>query len=58
MGGALQATLAGAALLRIGYVASNTPPPAVVLPWAWLSGLGFALCAGLLLWRRRALAHV
>ena len=52
MSGALQSTLAAAALLRIGVVASTTPPPAVVLQWAWLAALGFALCAGLLLWRR------
>ena len=52
MSGALQATLAAAALLRIGVVASTTPPPAVVLQWAWLAALGFALCAALLLWRQ------
>ena len=52
MSGALQSTLAAAALLRIGVVASTTPPPAVVLQWAWLAALSFALCAALLLWRQ------
>ena len=56
MSGTLQATLAGAAMLRIGYVASTTPPPAVVLQWVWSAAVGFALCAALMLWQRRSLA--
>ena len=50
--GALSSTLAGAALLRIGYVALNAPKPAAVVELAWLAALGFGLCA-LLMWPRR-----
>lgn len=56
MSGALQSTLAAAALLRIGYVASTTPPPSLVVQWAWLAAVGFALCGLLLAWRNRGQA--
>ena len=54
MSGALSSTLALAALLRIGLVASTTPKPAAVLELAWLAAAGFVVCALLLLqlWRR------
>lgn len=58
MCGFLQATLAGAALLRMGYLASTTPSPAVVLHWVWLAALGFALCAGLLAWRGKGQGRI
>ena len=54
MSGALQATLAAAALMRIGYVASAAPPAAAVLPWAGLATAGFVLCAALMMWRPQA----
>ncbi len=54
MSGALSSMLAAAALLRIAYVASNTPKPAQVLELAWLAAAGFAVCALLLAaWLRR-----
>jgi hypothetical protein len=48
MSGALQATLALAALARIGIVTTVAPAPAVVVGMAWWPALAFALCAALL----------
>ena len=53
MSGALSSTLAAAALLRIGYVTLQAPPPAAAADRAWLAALGFALCAAVLWPRRR-----
>ena len=53
MSGALQSTLAGAALLRIGVVASTTPNAGNAVNLAGLAALGFIACAALL-WRRQA----
>ena len=52
MSGAVSSTLAGAALLRIGFVASTTPSPGTAVNLAGLAGLGFIACA-VLLWRRQ-----
>lgn len=54
MSGAVSSTLAGAALLRIGIVASTTPSPASAANLAGLAALGFIGCAGLLWWRRKS----
>ena len=51
MSGAVSSTLAGAALLRIGIVASTTPSPVNAANLAGLAALGFVACAALL-WRR------
>ena len=48
MSGALQATLALAALARIGIVTTVAPAPAVAVGMAWWPALAFALCAALL----------
>jgi hypothetical protein len=48
MSGALQATLALAALARIGIVTTVAPAPAAVIGMAWWPALAFALCAALL----------
>lgn len=48
MNGALQATLALAALSRIALVASFAPAPDSISAQAWWPALGFALCAALL----------
>ena len=55
MSGAVSSTLAGAALLRIGIVASTTPSPGTAVNLAGLAGLGFIGCA-MLLWRRQRVA--
>lgn len=49
MGGALQSTLALAALARIGVVTLAAPAPAQAVQLAWWPALGFAACALLLL---------
>ena len=54
MSGAVLSTLAGAALLRIGIVASTTPSPGSAVQFAGLAALGFIVCAALLWWRRPA----
>ena len=51
MSGAVSSTLAAAALLRIGFVASIAPSPGLAVNLAGLAGLGFVGCA-VLLWRR------
>ena len=48
LSGALSATLAGAALLRIGMVLAVSPTPAMAQGLAWLPALAFAACAALL----------
>ena len=52
MSGAVSSTLAGAALLRIGIVATTTPNAGSAVNLAGLAALGFIACAALL-WRRR-----
>jgi len=53
LSGAVSSTLAGAALLRIGYVAFNAPKPVAGADLAWVAALGFALCALLMGPQRR-----
>ncbi len=53
--GALQSTLAGAALLRIGVVATTAPNAGNAVNLAGLAALGFIACAALL-WRRQSAA--
>jgi hypothetical protein len=48
MSGALSATLAGAALVRIGTVLAVSPTPALAQGLAWVPALAFAACASLL----------
>lgn len=48
LSGALSATLAGAALLRIGTVLVVSPTPAMAQGLAWAPALAFAACAVLL----------
>lgn len=48
LSGALSATLAGAALLRIGTVLAVSPTPAMAQGLAWAPALAFAACAALL----------
>jgi hypothetical protein len=52
MSGAVMATLAGAALLRIAVVTTSTPNAGSAVNLAGLAALGFIACAALL-WRRR-----
>lgn len=49
MGGALQAALAAAALMRIAFVAAQWLPPGAAVQWGWVAALGFA-AAALLVW--------
>ena len=53
LSGALSSTLAGAALLRIAYVAFEAPKPAAIVDLAWLAVPGFCLAALLIGLRRR-----
>ncbi len=53
MSGALSSTLAGATLLRIGFVTGASPKPPTAAELAWLAALGFAVCAVLLSRQRR-----
>jgi hypothetical protein len=48
LSGALSATLAGAALLRIGTVLAVSPTPAMAQGLAWVPALAFAGCAAML----------
>ena len=48
LSGALSATLAGAALLRIGTVLVVSPTPAMAQGLSWAPALAFAACAALL----------
>lgn len=48
MSGALSATLAGAALLRIGTVLAASPTPALAQGMAWAPAIAFAACAAML----------
>lgn len=48
LSGALSATLAGAALLRIGTVLAVSPTPTMAQGLAWAPALAFAACAALL----------
>ena len=48
MSGTLQATLALAALARIGIVTTVAPAPAAAVGMAWWPAVAFALCAALL----------
>jgi hypothetical protein len=48
MSGSLQATLALAALARIGIVTTTAPSPAAAVDMAWWPAIAFALCAALL----------
>ena len=55
MSGAVASTLAGAALLRVGIVATTTPNPGSAVNLAGLAALGFIASAALL-WPRRSAA--